>query len=384
MIYFDNAATGGSKPYCVRETVNSVIAFLCANPTRSGHKLANAGAEAVFRCRNLLKEVFGCGSAERVIFTKNCTEALNTAIFGILKKGDHAVMTCAEHNSVLRPTERLKKSIGLETDVIYPEKNAYISQKYLITYDAIKPFIKKNTRLVITNHCSNVTGAFTDVKGIGEGLKRDFPEVLYMVDGAQSGGHVSIDMARDKIDVLCLAGHKGLGGIMGSGALLFSEAADIAPLTFGGTGSDAFKLDQPDYYPERLESGTLNLPAIVSLYEGVLATNPTMGKNAEKLVFLTETLISALKKTSGVKVYSQPNPCGIVAFSAENLPSGEYAELLSEKYDIAVRGGFHCAPLMHRYLETEKNGLVRISLSAENTERETAAFLAAAKELSFM
>ena len=382
MIYFDNAATGGSKPRGVAESVFAAVKYLCANPTRSGHKLAAAGGEAVFRCRNLLKEVFGCGSAERVIFTKNCTEALNTAIFGVLSAGDHAVITCMEHNSVLRPLYFLEREKGVEVSVVYPEKTAYITQEPLISYKDIKPFIKKNTRLVVTNHASNVTGSVTDVRDVGEGLKRDFPEIIYLVDGAQSGGHINIDMRRDRIDALCLAGHKGLGGITGSGALLLSDDCSVRPLTFGGTGTDSFSPEQPDYYPERLESGTLNLPAIVALYEGLLAVNSAMPASTAKIYSLTKYLISALGEIDGIKLYSRPNPCGIAAFSLEKLPSQECAEILSEKYDIAVRGGYHCAPLMHEYLSTKESGLVRVSLSAENTEKEISRLLAALREMT--
>ncbi len=379
MIYFDNAATGGFKPYSVQEVVPTVIKHLCANPTRSGHKLAATGGSAVYKTRKLCLDMFGGYSEDRVIFTKNCTESLNTAILGTLKSGDHVITTCMEHNSVLRPLEHLKK-LGVQVTVIYPQKNAYITQKYAICYDDIKPHIQGNTRLIITNHASNVTGALTDIHGIGNKLKREFPNILYLVDGAQSGGHIPINMKDSGIDILCLACHKGLGGIMGSGLLIFGEC-DISPLNFGGTGSDSFNLSQPDYYPDRLESGTLNLPAIVALSEGLLHLDSTLEFIGGELKKMTEKLISILHKVPDIAVYSRLNPCGIVAFSLPQIPSQLAAQTLSDKYDIAVRGGFHCAPLMHKYLGTDADGLIRVSLCEHNTYREISLFERAIKDM---
>jgi len=382
MIYFDNAATGGFKPYSVQEVAEAAIKHLCANPSRSGHRLSETGGEIVFRTRKLIREVFNGASADRVIFTKNATEALNTAILGLLKKGDHVVTTCMEHNSVLRPLHSLKAAGIVDLTVFYPQKSAYITQKQLIRYDDIRPLIKENTRLVITNHVSNVTGAEADVSGIGNGLKRDFPSVLYVVDGAQSGGHIPLDMVGDKIDALCLAGHKGLMGIMGSGVLILSEQASPTPLTYGGTGSDSFNLLQPDFYPDRLESGTLNLPAIAALFEGVLYIKNNLEFISERLYKMTEALIERLTAIKGINIYSLPNRSGIVAFSADGYAAEEYTATLSRKYDIATRGGFHCAPLMHKYLDTASDGLVRASLSPFNTFKEISSFANAVKHLA--
>jgi len=381
MIYFDNAATGGFKPYSVQEVVPTVIKHLCANPTRSSHRLSAVGGEMVFKTRMLLKEFFNAPSAERVIFTKNCTEALNTVILGLLKKGDHAVISCMEHNSVLRPLNHLKAERGVTFDVITPKKEAFFTQKAPISYKDVRGLIKPDTRLVLINHASNVNGALADVYDIGINLRQEFPNVLFAVDGAQSGGHLPIDVKKFCIDALCLACHKGLGGIMGSGALILSDRCDPAPLTMGGTGSDSFNLHQPDYYPDRLESGTLNLPAIVALYEGLLHTQASFDFSAHQLPKMTEHLISALSQTDGATTYSLPNAVGIVAFSVNTVPSQTVAQILSDEYDIAVRAGFHCAPLMHRALHTHEDGLVRVSLSPQNTFKEISTLLKAVKEI---
>lgn len=375
MINFDNAATGGSKPYSVRESVANVVANLPVNATRSGHKLASAGGDIVYKTRKILANLFNAPYPERVIFTKNCTEALNIALLGTLVPGDHVVTTALEHNSVLRPLEHLRAT-GVEISVAVPPKGAYISQNPLITYNDIRPLVKKNTRLVAVTGMSNVTGSIVDVSGIGRGLKRDFKDIIFLVDGAQSVGHIPINMQKDCIDILCLAGHKGLDGITGSGALIFGDV-EIRPLMFGGTGSDSFSLAQPEFYPDRLESGTLSLPAVVSMYEGAMHVGRTLALSAERLADMSSVLISALGEIDGVRVFSLPNPAGIVAFSVGEIPSEEVAAELSDRYDCCVRGGFHCAPLMHEYLGTTERGLVRASMGPRNTYREIDEFVRA-------
>ena len=181
------------------------------------------------------------------------------------------------------------------------------------------------------------------------------------------------------ISMLALAGHKGLYGIMGSGALLIDDNVDVSPLIFGGTGTESYNLSQPQDYPEKLESGTLNLPAIAALSEGARYIKRNMGNFGENLLFATERLISELKTFKGVKCYSIPNPCGIVAFSLLNMPSGEVADILSNEYDVAIRSGLHCAPLMHKFLGTDTDGLCRVSLAVQNSGREIDYFARAIK-----
>lgn len=205
--------------------------------------------------------------------------------------------------------------------------------------------------------------------------------MILICDGAQAGGHFKIDMKESGIDALALAGHKGLGGIQGSGALLFSDRVDMNPLTYGGTGSESMNLNQPDFYPDRLESGTLNFPAIVSLFEGSLYTRIHMEENSEKVYALTGYLIKQLALNPRIKLYSKPNKSGIAAFERKNIPSEEVAQILSDKYDIAVRGGFHCAPLMHKALNTDENGLVRASLSEFNNFSECDALISAMRKI---
>ena len=372
MIYFDNSATGGFKPHAVIESASTAIRYLLANPGRSSHRLSLTGMQTVVNTRTAFSEYFSC-PFERVIFTKNCTESLNTAIFGTLKVGGHVITTVFEHNSVLRPLTALKEKGLINLDVVFPSED-----KNLVS--AIKEKIRDDTYLIVCNSVSNVNGEILPIKEIGELAKKH--SLIFLVDGAQGGGHIDLNLEENNISILCLAGHKGLYGIMASGILLFNDKIDIEPLIFGGTGSETFNLNQPSDYPEKLESGTINLPAVASLFEGLNYVKANRENFAKHLYSMSEKLLNGLKQIEKVKIYSKPNECGIVAFSLENMPSGKVSDLLNSEYDIAVRGGFHCAPLMHKFLGTEKDGLVRASLAVQNSSREIAFFLYAVSEIS--
>lgn len=376
MIYFDNAATGGRKPDNVLTAVNSAIK-VCANPGRSGHALSLSCAKSVQDCRHALLDFFDGYSAERVCFTKNCTEALNVALFGVLKQGDHVIVGCTEHNSVLRPLEFLQKS-GIITYDVCPLTSESAFYAANISPAEIQKRLKPNTKLVAVTAASNVTGCIPDLIAIRSVLPKN---VLLLCDGAQGGGHISIKMKGAGIDLLTLAGHKGMLGIQGSGALLFSNRVEIFPRFYGGTGSMSLSLDMPDFYPDALEAGTLSFPAILSLLEGVRYLQLHERQIQSRLLMLTSYFLKGLQALDFYSVYSIANPCGIVAFSHPNLSSEQMADLLSIHYQIAVRGGLHCAPLMHQALQTEENGLVRVSFSHFNSEREIDVLLQALKEL---
>ena len=367
MIYFDNAATGGFKPDSVITASTAAMKF-CANPGRSGHKLSLACLERVYNCRKLLCEFFGGYSYDRTVFTKNCTEALNIAILGILKAGDKVVTTVAEHNSVLRPLEYLK---GMGVKVEYaPLINGGIDTQEILN------LVTRETRAVIVTLASNVTGAAPEIDAIRAGIPAS---TLLICDGAQACGHVKIDMKSSGIDALAVAGHKGMLGIQGSGALLFSERVNPDPVLFGGTGSESYNLNMPDFYPDRLESGTVAYPAIVSLGEGVLYLTQNMESNGRKVLQMTSYLCEKLAEVDGVTLYSKPNPYGIVAFKLQSMQSELAAYNLSEEYSICVRGGLHCAPLMHEALNSD--GLIRASLSSFNSQNECELFIEAVKKL---
>ena len=374
MIYLDNAATGGFKPNCVIDKAVSVIKYLNANAGRSGHRLSKTGLEFIYSARKTVSNFFNNKCVEKVIFTKNCSEGLNTAILGTVKKGGHVITTVFEHNSVLRPLYSLKEKGLITLTVVSPEND-----KYITAFD-IQKAVTPDTYLVIVNNISNVTGVVNDVQGIGNYLKGK--GIIFMVDGAQSAGHINIDMDKFGINILCVAGHKGLYGIAGSGGLIIDEKTEIFPTFLGGTGTETFNLSQPISYPERLEYGTLNLPAICSLDEGIRYIDNNLNFISNQLTLMSEYVTHKLKEISKVKVYSSPNPAGIVAFTIDNRSSIEVAEILSDNFNIAVRGGFHCAPLVHKFLKTEEDGIVRASMSLNNTKRELNALIDAVKKIT--
>lgn len=368
MIYFDNAATGGFKPDSVVTAATAALKF-CANPGRSGHKLSLACLERVYETRKLLCEFFGGYSFDRVAFTKNCTEALNIAILGTLRVGDEVVTTVAEHNSVLRPLQFLK-SKGVRV------RYAPLTAGGEIDTAALISMVTPGTRAVIVTLASNVTGTAPDINKIRAGIPKS---CLLICDGAQACGHVEINMKESGIDALAVAGHKGMLGIQGSGALVFSERFNPAPVMFGGTGSESNNLNMPDFYPDRLESGTVAYPAIISLGEGVLYLRENMQNSVKTCIALTSLLGKKLGEIQGLKLFSKPNPYGIVSFSLQNMQSEVAAYELSERFSICVRGGLHCAPLMHKALSSD--GLVRVSVSEFNTQNECETLVNAVKML---
>ncbi len=368
MIYLDNAATGGCKPASVQAAVAAAMKS-CANPGRSGHALSIALAERVFACRELLSSLFGGYGYERVVFTRSCTEALNLAVLGVLKEGDHAVCTCLEHNSVLRPLESMKEK-GIITYDVAPLTGGRMLP------ETIAALVKPNTRAVYVTAASNVTGEGPDLAAVRALL----PErVLLIADGAQAAGHLPLSMKEQGLDGLALAGHKGLHAMQGAAALLFSERLDPDPILFGGTGSESRLLGMPAFYPDRLESGTLSYPAIASLFEGALLVRAGREKFAARLLALTTAFAERIRGVKTIALRTSPNPCGIASFAHESLQSEEVAQILSDRFGIAVRGGLHCAPLAHRALGSFPDGLVRASFSPFQGMKEVETLVAALK-----
>ncbi len=367
MIYFDNAATGGCKPESVISAAMAA-ARAGANPGRSGHALALACAERVQTVRAILAEFFGAPSPERVAFTKNCTEALNIAILGGLCAGDKIVTTVAEHNSVLRPLNVLAER-GARIEYAPLDKSGNIDIKELSRLAA-------DASAAIITLASNVTGIAPDICAV----RRAIPEsALLICDGAQACGHVKTDIAAAGIDALAVAGHKGMCGLQGSGALVMSRRFNPSPVLFGGTGSQSYSAAMPEFYPDRLEAGTLNYPAIISLGEGALYLKNRLWENADRTIYLTDLIINGLVNFPPVKVYSRPNPFGIVSFSVDGVPAEEMEERLSSEFSVCVRAGLHCAPLMHKALSSR--GLVRASVGAFNAPTEVEYFLNAVAKI---
>ncbi len=360
MIYLDNAATTLIKPHQVYLRSDSVLKKYSANAGRSGHQPALKAAEIIFAARNTIKDFFFLESYENVIFTFGCTDSLNILIRGLFKKGDHIITSAYEHNSVLRPLEFMK-SLGVEYSVIYPDDGFYISEK------AIKREIKQNTKALIFNYVSNVIGFVQPMK-LYTKLAKEYG-LLMIADCAQAAGVQDMNIP---FDYICSAGHKGLLGPQGIGILGIKNFAPLPqPLRMGGTGSRTYELTQPDDMPEYLESGTLSVQNIAALEAGVNFTKYNKDKIFKHETFLAQLLIDNLKNIKNIKIYSpEIAKSGVVAFNIGNEDSNIIADILDKKYSICARGGFHCAPLCHKFLQTEFQGAVRLSTSIFNTEKE--------------
>ena len=372
MIYLDNSATTHHKPFSVIRASSKGLKKYSINPNRSGHSLAISAQQKVYECREKLAEFLGT-TAESVIFTSGCTMAINLGLLGTVKKNGHIITTVFEHNSVLRTIEYLKETANISYTVLEPNKNGQIT-----TNDIVKN-IKNNTYMVIINHTSNVTGATQNIQSIGKICKKH--NLLFFVDSAQSLGHESINMQRDNINLLAIAGHKGLYGPQGIGAILINNCS-VKPLIFGGTGTESDKLKQPTAYPEGLESGTQNIIGILGLSAAVDYIKNKQDKINKKITTLTKYLIEELNKIKFVEVYSGSFNSGVVSFTIKNKDSSTVSNILNEKYNIATRSGLHCAPLVHKYYKTIKNGMTRISVSYFNKKSDIEKLLSAIKEIA--
>lgn len=363
MIYLDNSATTRKKPISVIDAVIRGLTKLSANPGRSGHIASLNLALEIGEIREKLQKFVGASNPEHIIFTQNCTDALNLAILGSAKQDGHVITTAFEHNSTLRPLCELQKKGIIELTIVEPKNT------YEITREDIEPHIKKNTYLIATLHISNVDGAKTDIDSIGKLCKEQ--GILYLVDSAQSAGHECINMQEQNISLLAIAGHKGLFGPQGIGALAIAEGVNLQPIRYGGTGTESVKTYQPSEMPECFESGTIASPNILGLGAGINFITKNKKLINSKIKNLTKKLILDLKAINKVKVYTDiRNLNGVVGFNIGNVDSTIVSEFLNENYKICVRSGLHCAPLKHRHMGTVEQGIIRISLSYFNTEEE--------------
>lgn len=359
MIYFDNGATTFPKPRTVVNAVDRALRYYGANPGRSGHNMSLKASEIMYDCRKNAAELFNADSPEKIIFTYNCTAALNYVIKGILKEGDHAVISSLEHNAVLRPLENLKEN-GVEYSI------ADYSPDDEETINNFRNAIRPNTKLVICTHASNVFGVRLPVERIAALCR--IHGVLFCVDAAQTAGVVPISLKDSCIDYLCTAGHKGLYGPMGTGILAINSEILPESLIQGGTGSFSSDRKQPAILPDRYESGTPNLPGIAGLNEGIKFVMKKTERGIERQeTRLAVRLYNKLKNIPGVVLYTdspEAHRCvPVISFNIEGLDSEETSEILDKRFNIAVRAGLHCAPLAHEFFGTQGSGTVRAVLS---------------------
>lgn len=365
MIYLDNGATTFPKPKVVTDKIMECYLGYAGNPGRSGHKLAMKMDLEIYETREKICKLINGTEVLNIIFTFNATDSLNLAIKGVLEEGDHVITTSMEHNSVLRPLNQLRKEGKIELSIVYADDKGYIDPQKI--FEALTP----NTKMIVTTHMSNVFGTIVDIKAIGDFCKEN--NILYLVDASQSIGVLDIDVQEMNIDLLAFPGHKALFGPMGTGALYIKEGIIVKPLKEGGTGSYSHSIDQPDLYPDSLESGTPNGVGIIALGKGIDFINEVGLENIRNHeMSLKNHFIELLKDNEDVILYGtlDDRQGAVVSLNVKDMDSSEISYILSDEFDIYTRPGFHCAPLAHKTMGTEELGAIRFSFGYYNTLEE--------------
>ncbi len=371
MLYLDNAATSHPKPESVYLAVDQYLRQ-GGSPSRGAYAQSLAADQLLFETRELLGQLFNVPASERFVFTFNATLAINQALFGLLAPGERVVSTSMEHNAVARPLTALADRGVTVVKVKANPADGSVDQAALKAACLERP-----TRLLVVNHCSNVFGTLQDIAGLGRWCHEN--GILFMVDGAQTAGLLPIDISALDIDLFTAPGHKGLLGPQGTGILYVAPDLDLVPLVYGGTGANSHSDRQPEEMPERLESGTYNLPGIAGLKAGlefILATGVEEIRRRE--THLVGRLVTGLKTVSGVRVYGPDDlerRGAAVSFTVTGLDPAEIGFILDQQENIAVRVGLHCAPDAHRSLGTYPGGTVRVSPGYFTTDREIDHFL---------
>ncbi len=368
MIYLDNASTSWPKPPGVAEAVLHYMQDVGASPGRSGHQLAVEAGRIVYETREALAQLFNAADPLRIVFAANATEAINLVLFGYLRPGDHVVTTSMEHNAVMRPLRYLQ-STGVDLTVV-----PCSAQGMLDPIDMEKA-IRPNTVLLVVNHASNVAGTVLPVAEAGAIAERH--GLLLLVDAAQTGGAYPIDVHQMKIDLLAFTGHKALLGAQGTGGLCIGERVDLSrlqPLKRGGTGSRSESEQQPDFLPDRYESGTANGMGIAGLGAGVrFVLEAGVDRIRAHEQQLTADLLAGLRSIPGVRIYGTgqaEEQTATVSFNVDGLEPSDVALRLDEEHNIMSRPGLHCAPSAHRTIGTYPRGTVRFGLSYLNTTEQ--------------
>ena len=378
MIYLDNAATTMHKPQTVIDAVTQAMRSL-GNAGRGATSGALDAARTIHGCRAKLARLLGCPRSDHVCFTPNSTAALNTVINGVVRPGDRVVTTVLEHNSVLRPLNRL----AVEQDVTV--EHAGCDANGVLDYDELEQLVTPDTRAVVVTHASNVTGNSVDIARVA--AMAHAAGALVIVDASQSAGTAKIDMDAMGLDVVCFTGHKGLMGPQGTGGLAVAEGIDVAPWAMGGTGVHSFDALQPLEWPTRLEAGTLNGHGIAGLSAGLDFIEAQGGVEAiaahERA--LADRFLVGVREIPGIKLcgaFDQPARSAIVSLNVGDIDSAEISDALMQGWGSATRPGAHCAPLMHRALGTERQGIVRFSFGYFNTDEEVDTAIDALRDLA--
>ena len=368
MIYFDNAATSWPKPPAVIAATAHFLEDVGASPGRSAHRRAVESGRIVYEAREAVAELFNAPNPLRVVFGANVTEALNLALTGYLRPGDHVITSAMEHNSVMRPLRELERQ-GVALTVVQCSAEGFLDP------GVVEAAVRPETVLVALNHASNVVGTLLPVAHVGR-IARE-RGILLLVDAAQTGGAYPVDVQADEIDLLAFTGHKSLFGPMGTGGLIIGERVDPArlrPLRRGGTGSNSEREEQPGFLPDMCESGTPNAVGLAGLKAGV---RWVLDRGVEAIrtheVALAQRLSDRLCSIPGVEVYGgldAGRQTATVSFNIAGLAPSEVGLRLDEDYGIMCRVGLHCSPAAHRTIGTFPDGTVRFGLAALNTPEE--------------
>lgn len=376
MIYLDSSATSFLKPPQVAEAVFRSFNTI-GNAGRGAHAPTLNASRLIYDTREKLAALFGTPAPSRIAFTCNATEALNIAIHGAIHPGEHVITTACEHNSVLRPLY-LKEKEGTELTIIPADK------KGRIRYDLLESSVKSNTSAIVLTHASNLSGNVTDLAFVSNFAKKH--GLLLIVDASQTAGSLPINVVKMGIDILCFTGHKGLFGPQGTGGLYVREGLTLSPLKSGGSGVHSFDRQHPTDMPTALEAGTLNGHGIAGLNAGLDYILSTGVKNIHaKEISLARRFVNGISDISDLKLYGDidaPLRTPIISLNIGNMSSASVSDILWEDYEICVRAGAHCAPLMHKTFGTEKQGAVRFSFSCFNTETEIDTAIRAMHEIA--
>jgi cysteine desulfurase family protein len=375
--YFDHAASSWPKPPAVIEAMKRCLEEYGANPGRGGHKMAVRASRTIFEARNHLSQLFNIRNPNDISFALNTSMALNQAIKGFLKPGDHVISTSIEHNSVRRPLEFLKNKIGVEITYLKMDHQGKLD------LDQVKKAVRSNTTLVVCSHGSNLLGNILPIVEIAEITFKH--GVRLLVDAAQTAGTLHIDVQSMGIDMLAFPGHKGLLGPQGTGGLYIDPDIQLEPLIHGGTGSKSEDIEMPNIRPDRYEGGTPNTVGIAGLNEGVkFVLNETVQKIHNKEWQLTQHLMAELMDIPDIRILG-PGPnemrTGIVAFELPHIDASEIAFILDQSFNIAVRAGYHCTPLAHETAGTLTGGAVRTSVGYSTTVEDVDYLVRSIKEI---
>ena len=377
MIYLDNAATTLVKPDLVKERLIENFDKI-GNPSRGFNEVSLETGRMVLYTRIKLARLFNIKDPKRLAFTSNATESLNIAISSFIGKNDQVITSLIEHNSVLRPLY-LKEKEGTELSFVGLKDG----KEGVLDYKMMEGLVRNNTKAFVISHASNVTGNITDLSKVSDFCKKH--GLLLIVDAAQSAGLIDINVEKYGIDVLCFTGHKALYGLTGTGGIYIRDGLSPHALKVGGSGINSFDKDHPQTMPDALEAGTINAYGVLSLNASLDFINQiglaNIRKKEKDLLIYFEDRIRQIPDLTIFGSKDLDKRVGILAINSTKVPSNNLAQILAEKYDIATRAGAHCAPLCHRALRTEEDGLVRFSLSYFTSKEEIDKTIYALKEI---